>query len=433
MVDLYAKVGELDSAQQVFDEMPLRDVPTWNALIAGLAQGSRPKDALALFWRMRADGVVLPNEITVVGALSACAQMGAVGEGRDVHSYARELGLDTNVRVCNALIDMYAKCGSVERACEVFDGMPERSLVSWNVMIMGLALHGHGARALELFEQMGRTATDPDEVTYLAALCACNHAGLVDDGLRLFNNMAELGVTRTIKHYGCVVDLLGRAGRLQEAYNAIESMPLVQDVVLWQSLLGSCKTYGNIALAERASLKLAELGSNHSGDYVLMANVYAAHRRWDDVGRVREAMRSSDVRKIPGFSFLQVGGAMHKFLNGDRTHSNSKEIYRMLDEIGIKIKVFGYVPRTDFVLHDIGEEEKENALFYHSEKLAVAYGLISTGSETPIQVIKNLRICGDCHLVIKLVSKAYNREIIVRDRARFHRFLDGSCSCGDYW
>lgn len=435
MVDLYAKVGELDSAQQVFDEMPLRDVPTWNALIAGLAQGSRPKDALALFWRMRADGVVLPNEITVVGALSACAQMGAAGEGRDVHSYAGELGLDTNVRVCNALIDMYAKCGSVERACEVFDGMPERSLVSWNVMIMGLALHGHGARALELFEQMGRTATEPepDEVTYLAALCACNHAGLVDDGLRLFSNMAELGVTRTIKHYGCVVDLLGRAGRLQEAYNAIESMPLVQDVVLWQSLLGSCKTYGNIALAERASLKLAELGSNHSGDYVLMANVYAAHRRWDDVGRVREAMRSSDVRKIPGFSFLQVGGAMHKFLNGDRTHSNSKEIYRMLDEIGIKIKVFGYVPRTDFVLHDIGEEEKENALFYHSEKLAVAYGLISTGSETPIQVIKNLRICGDCHLVIKLVSKAYNREIIVRDRARFHRFLDGSCSCGDYW
>ncbi|KAK9130054.1 hypothetical protein Sjap_010541 [Stephania japonica] len=398
LVDGYSKIGVLDDACQVFDEMPKRDVASWNALIAGLAQGSRPGDALGLFKRMRAEGV-MANE------------------------------------VCNALIDMYAKCGSVSKARRVFDTMRcGRSIVTWNTMIMGLGMHGHGVSAVELFYEMSRTASvRPDAVSYLAVLCACNHAGLVEDGLYLFKSMEGSGVTPNVKHYGSVIDLLGRSGRIDEAYYIIVSMPFDPDVIMWQTLLGACKTYGNVEIAECASRALVEMGSSNCGDFVLLSNLYASHERWDDVDRVREAMKRIDVKKVPGFSYIEVEGLIHKFVNGDQDHSNWQEIYRKLDEIGFKIKAYGYVPETSYVFHDISEEDKQNALCYHSEKLAVAFGLISTSSETPIQVFKNLRICGDCHVVIKLISKVYEREIIVRDRARFHHFKEGSCSCDDYW
>ncbi|XP_050367031.1 pentatricopeptide repeat-containing protein At1g34160 [Argentina anserina] len=434
LLDVYAKVGNLVYAQKVFDEMPERDVACWNALVSGLAQGSRSGEALALFWTMTEDERLKPNEVTVLGALSACSQLGALRGGEKIHGYIVDTKLDTHVIVCNAVIDMYAKCGSVDRAYRVFEGMKcGKQLITWNTMIMAFAMHGYGEKALEIFEEMGRNGVCCDAVSYLGALCACNHGGLVEDGVRLFNSMAGRGMVPNVKHYGTVVDLLGRAGRLQEAYEIVKSMPIFPDVVLWQTLLGASKTYGDVNMAEMASRRLVELGSEGCGDYVLLSNVYAAHERWDDVGKVREAMQRRDVKKIPGFGYIEVEGVIHKFLNGDQTHVNSCEIYSKLDEIKFKIKDYGYVAKTDQVFHDIGEEEKENALGYHCEKLAVAFGLISTSEGTPIQVIKNLRICDDCHVVMKLVSKAYNREIIVRDRARFHRFQDGLCSCRDYW
>ncbi|POO00298.1 DYW domain containing protein [Trema orientale] len=435
LLDVYAKVGDIDCAQQLFDEMRKRDIASWNALIAGLAQGSRPNEAIALFKRMREEGGGLrPNEVTVLGALSACSQLGAFRVGEEIHGYIMEENLDMNVIVCNAVIDMYGKCGFVEKAYGVFSSMKcKKNIVTWNTMIMALALHGDACKALELFRQMREARVQPDAVSYLGALCGCNHAGLVDEGVRLFYSMAECGLVPNVKHYGSVVDLLGRAGRLQEAYEIVNSMPMLPDVVLWQTLLGASKTYGDVEMAEIASQKLMEMGSSSCGDFVLLSNVYAAHERWDDVGRVREAMKKKDVKKIPGFSYTEVEGVIHKFLNGDQSHEKWREIYTKLDEINFKLTSYGYVAKTNLVLHDIGEEDKENVLSYHSEKLAVAFGLISTGEGTPIQVIKNLRICEDCHVVIKLVSKIFNREIIVRDRARFHRFKDGLCSCKEYW
>ncbi|KAH7683919.1 Tetratricopeptide-like helical domain-containing protein [Dioscorea alata] len=434
LIDSYAKSGELQDAEKVFDEMPKRDAATWNVMISGLVQGGRPNDAFKLFEQMCDPGSpARPNEVTVIAALSACAQLGAPREGAVVHSYARAQHLDVDVRVLNALIDMYSKCGCVDQAVEVFRSIERPTLVSYNAMIMALALHGHGTEAFYLFKEMvkpGANEIEPDAVTFLAVLSGCNHAGLVNEGLEIFMSMK---ISRTIKHYGCIVDLLGRAGRLSEAYNVITSMPLEPDIVLWQTLLGASKTFGDVNMAELVSKKLAEMGSNGDGDYVLLSNVYAAKERWAEVGRVREEMRSKDVRKVPGFSFVELDGVVHKFLNGDKGHERWREIYRMLDEISVKIKVFGYVPETSNVLHDIGEEDKENALYYHSEKLAMAFGLISTQDCETIQVIKNLRICGDCHLVAKLISKAYDRVIIVRDRARFHRFEGGACSCNDYW
>lgn len=433
LLDVYAKTGDLDAAQKVFDEMPKRDIASWNAMISGLAQGSRPNEAIALFKRMKEEGW-RPNDVTVLGALSACSQLGALKQGEIVHGYIVDEKLDMNVIVCNAVIDMYSKCGFVDKAYSVFQNMScTKSLITWNTMIMAFAMNGDGYKALDLLDQMALDGVHPDAVSYLAALCACNHAGLVEEGVRLFDLMKGSVVKPNMKHYGSVVDLLGRAGRIKEAYDTINSMPMLPDVVLWQSLLGASKTYGNVEMAEMASRKLVEMGSDSCGDFVLLSNVYAARQRWHDVKRVREAMITKDVRKVPGFSYTEIDCKIHKFINGDQSHPNWKEIYAKMDEIKFRIKAYGYTAKTDLVLHDIGEEDKENALNYHSEKLAVAYGLISTVNGTPIQVIKNLRICGDCHTVIKIISNIYNREIIVRDRARFHRFKGGVCSCRDYW
>ncbi|KAG8369255.1 hypothetical protein BUALT_Bualt15G0132500 [Buddleja alternifolia] len=441
LLDSYAKCGDLNNARKLFDEMSKRDIASWNALISGLAQGNRPYEALKLFNKMREGNngdrsVMMPNEVTVLGALSACSQLGAIKEGDKVYDYIKRNCLDENVIVCNAVIDMYAKCGLVEQAYSVFQGMRcSRSIITWNTMIMAFAMDGDGMKALYLYNCMagGGAGPTPDDVTYLAALCACNHAGMVDEGVRLFNLMDKDGVSKNVKHYGSVVDLLGRAGRLNEAFKIIESMPVFPDVVLWQTLLGASKTYGNVEMAEKASRKLVEMGSSTCGDFVLLSNVYAAHERWNDVGRVREVMKTRDVKKVPGFSYTEMNGVIYQFFNGDKSHPNWKEIYRKLEEISFRIREFGYEPETSYVLHDIGHEEKENALSYHSEKLAMAFGLISTDDRSPININKNLRICGDCHVVIKLVSKLYDREIIVRDRTRFHRFKEGSCSCRDYW
>ncbi|CAN6202019.1 unnamed protein product [Urochloa humidicola] len=436
LLDSYAKCGDLPSARKVFDEMPVRDVATWNALLAGLAQGTEPDLALALFHRLAGSFREFlpreePNDVTIVAALSACAQLGALQDGLGVHEFARNIGAEDNVRVCNALIDMYSKCGSLSRALEVFHSMKleDRTLVSYNATIHALSTHGHGADALKLFDEMPAWI-EPDEVTYLAVLGGCNHAGLVDDGRRVFDSMR---VPPSMKHYGTIVDLLGRAGRLDEAHDMIMHMPFPADIVLWQTMLGAAKMHGNVELAELAATKLAELGSNVDGDYVLLSNVYASKARWADVGRVRDTMRSNDVRKVPGFSYTEIDGVMHKFINGDTEHLRWREIYRALDDIVSRISELGYEPETSNVLHDIGEEEKQYALSYHSEKLAIAFGLISTPPGETIRVIKNLRICGDCHVVAKLISKAYGRVIIIRDRARFHRFEDGQCSCRDYW
>ena len=433
LLNVYAKVGDIDSAEKVFDEMVKRDIASWNALISGFAQGSKPTEALSLFNRMEIDGFK-PNEISVLGALSACAQLGDFKLGEKIHGYIKDERLDMNAQVCNAVIDMYAKCGFVDKAYLVFESMScKKDIVTWNTMIMAFAMHGEGCKALELFEKMDQSGVNPDDVSYLAVLCACNHGGLVEEGFRLFNSMEKCGVKPNVKHYGSVVDLLGRAGWLHEAYDIVNSMPTMPDIVLWQTLLGASRTHKNVEIAETVSRKLVEMGSNHCGDFVLLSNVYAARERWADVGRVREAMKNRDVKKVPLLSYIEGDGLIHKFYNADKSHESWREIYAKLDEIRFRVKEYGYVAETSFVLHDIGEEDKENVLGHHSEKLAVAFGLVSTREGTPIQVIKNLRICGDCHFVIKLISKIYDREIIVRDRVRFHRFIEGTCSCRDYW
>ncbi|KAF8389767.1 hypothetical protein HHK36_024286 [Tetracentron sinense] len=415
---------DVEKGRDLFDRMPERNVVSWNTVIAGYAQNGKSPEALRLFRRMQSEGI-LPNEVTLVSVLSACAQAGAIGVGKWVHRYIERSRITLDIYLSNCLIDMYSKGGSLKDAREVFDGMIERSVVSWNSMISGLAMHGCGEDAVLLFEEMEQAGVEPNDITYIGVLCACTHARLIEEGRRYFKQMVE--------HYGCMVDLLSRGGCVIEAHELIKRMPVSPDAGIWGSLLGACRTHGHIELAEHAVVQLLELEPGNAGNYVLLSNIYAAKGHWDNVEQVREKMKGKKVQKTPGSSSIEIESSIHEFVIGDKSHTCSNEIYDKLNELAVQLRLAGYVPETDSVLHDICEEEKENALNVHSEKLAIAFGLISTAPGMPIRVIKNLRICRDCHSATKLLSKIVEREIIVRDRIRFHHFKDGTCSCKDFW
>ena len=274
----------------------------------------------------------------------------------------------------------------------------------------------------------------PDEVIFLAILTACSHSGNVDQGLSFFESMRlEYSIEPTMKHYAIIVDLLGRAGRLDEALSFIQSMPTNPDFVIWGALFCACRAHKNIEMAEFTAQQLLQLEPKHPGSYVFLSNVYATVGRWEDVERVRILMKTRGVEKDPGWSYIEVEGQVHSFVAGDHGHERADEISLKLEEITASAKREGYMPETAWVLHNIEEEEKEDALGSHSEKLALAFGLISTAPGSTIRIVKNLRVCGDCHSMMKYASKLSRREIILRDIKRFHHFKDGTCSCGDYW
>ncbi|XP_011627497.2 pentatricopeptide repeat-containing protein At2g29760, chloroplastic-like [Amborella trichopoda] len=429
----FVTVGDFEAAYKVFDEMPRRDVVSWNTLISGLVQGGLFNEAISLFRRMMKEGIEL-NEVTIVSVLSACAQMGALDLGRWVHSYIDRMGFRVSVLIGTALVDMYSKCGALKVARQVFEVLSDKDVALWNAMILGLAMHGKSKEALEFFDQMEGESVRPNEVTVLGALCACSHAGLVTEGQRIFRSMGStLGLKPRLEHYGCMVDLLGRAGLLNEAYELIKGMPIEPHVGVWGALLGACKIHGNVELAELSFERLLELDQRDGGYSAILSNIYANAGRWGDFARVREMMRERMIYKEPGCSSIEINGEVHEFGVRDKAHLRSKELCKMLEEISRRLKMVGYVAKTSEVFFDVQEEEKELALCYHSEKLAIAYGLIHTDSGATIRIVKNLRVCGDCHTATKLISKIFDREIVVRDRSRFHHFREGSCSCGDYW
>lgn len=433
LVHVYATCEQAESAHKMFELMTVRNLVTWNSVINGFSLNGRPTEVLTIFRDMNLEGVE-PDGFTMVSLLCACAELGALALGRRVHIYMFKVGLTENLHAGNALLDFYAKCGRIKEAERVFNEMRGRSVVSWTSLIVGLAVNGLGTEAIELFKEMEMEGLVPTEITLVGVLYACSHCGMVKEGFDYFNAMKQnCGIVPKIEHYGCMVDLLGRAGKVREAYDFIQKMPLQPNAVIWRTLLGSCSIHGYLALAETARSKLLELDPKHSGDYVLLSNLYASEQRWTDVHHLRAKMVKEGVRKNPGFSIVELRNRVYEFVMGDRSHPQDKEIYEMLKEITKLLRLEGYVPHTANVLADIQEEEKETALTYHSEKIAIAFMLINAFPGSPITVIKNLRLCADCHLAIKLISKIYGREIVVRDRSRFHHFKHGSCSCRDYW
>uniref|UniRef100_A0A803PD78 DYW domain-containing protein n=1 Tax=Cannabis sativa TaxID=3483 RepID=A0A803PD78_CANSA len=505
MISSHMQSGRFDLALSLFKEMAERNIVSWNAIIAGYNQRGFDMEALAFFSNMLKDSPLKPDKFTLASILSACANLGNLELGKQIHAQIIRNNFELSVAVENALISMYAKCcgveiakkileqsgtssvnvigftalldgyiklGNVKPARHIFDSLVDQDVVAWTAMIVGYTQNSLNNEALELFRLMTREGPKPnnytfaailsvssilasldhgkqihanairlgsvfcfpDHITYIGVLSACTHVGLVEQGRSYYNLMKnEHKIEPTLSHYACLIDLFGRAGLLQEAFQFIESMPIEPDVIAWGSLLSSCKVHKNVELAKVAAERLLFIEPENSGAYSALANLYSACGKWEDAARIRKSMKDRGVKKEQGFSWVQIRNTVHVFGAEDGSHPQKDAIYRMIEKIWKEIKKLGFIPDTQSVLHDLEEEVKEQILRHHSEKLAIAFGLISTPENTTLRIMKNLRVCNDCHTAIKFISKLVGREIIVRDATRFHHFNNGSCSCRDYW
>lgn len=429
---MYAKGGQVMVARTFFDQMKTSNVILWNAMISGYAKNGYAEEAVELFREMISKNIKT-DSVTMSSAILACAHVGSLELARWIDDYISKSDCRNDIFVNTALIDMYAKCGNVNSARKVFDRTLDKDVVVWSAMIMGYGLHGLGQEAVDLYHAMEQARVIPNNVTFVGLLTACNHSGLVEEGWRLFHRMKDYGIEPRHQHYACVVDLLGRAGQVDKAYEFIKNMPISPGVSVWGALLSSCKIHRRVALGEYAAEQLFSLDPYNTGHYVQLSNLYASARMWDQVENVRILMKEKGLTKDLGYSLIEINGKLQAFRMGDKSHPRSKEIFEELENLERRLKVAGFVPNTESALHDLNYEEKEETLCNHSERLAIAYGLISTAPGTTLRITKNLRACVNCHAATKLISKLVDREIVVRDANRFHHFKDGSCSCGDYW
>ncbi|CAJ2655413.1 unnamed protein product [Trifolium pratense] len=422
LVSVYARSGRMECARKCFDilfdkNLVSRSVVVDDASVEDLNFNSEQD----------------PNrKIEYTSSGAAC--IGTIGKGEQIHAMVVKMGFRTDLSVNNALISMYSKCGNKEAALQVFNDMEDRTVITWTSIINGFAKHGFASKALELFYDMLETGVKPNDVTYIAVLSACSHVGLIDEAWKHFTSMrGNYGIVPMMEHYACMVDLLGRSGLLSEAIEFINSMPFDADALVWRTFLGSCRVHRNTEPGEYAAKMILEREPHDPATYILLLNLYATEGRWDDVAAIRKSMKQKQITKEAASSWIEIENQVYKFHVGDTLHPKAQQIYEKLDELALKIKNMGYVPNTDFVLHDVEDEQEEQYLFQHSEKLAVAFALISTPNPKPIRVFKNLRVCGDCHMAIKYISMVTGREIVMRDANRFHHIKDGLCSCNDYW
>ncbi|KAG5589313.1 hypothetical protein H5410_039827 [Solanum commersonii] len=431
MIDGYCKSEQMVKADELFGEMGfMKNVVTWNTMIAGYVQCGKFVRAINLFQRMLSEEVK-PTEVTMVSLLSACAHLGALDMGEWIHGYIRTKKIKINFVLGNALIDMFFKCGNVEAAIQVFHGLHDRNIFCWNSVIIGLGMHGYGKEAVDAFIAMEREGKKPDGVTFVGLLCSCSHSGLVSVGRSYFSQMKIVyGIEPRIEHYGCMIDLLGRSGCLQEALELIKRMPMKPNAVVWGGLLRACHKHKDAKLGEQVTDNLLRLDPHDGGNYVFLSNLYASLNRWTEVDQCRKLMIKRGVRKTPGCSSIEVENIVYEFVAGDTSRT---QINVFLDKIEKEVQAHGYEPDTTSVLHDVEDEEKESVVRYHSERIAVAFGLMTMQPGRIIRVVKNLRTCDDCHTFMKFISNVYKREIIMRDRNRFHHFRNGYCSCNDYW
>ncbi|KAL5864646.1 hypothetical protein ACOSQ3_002160 [Xanthoceras sorbifolium] len=429
---MYARCGRMDTARKFFDGIVNKDLVSWTSMIEAYAQADSSFEAFELFRQMILQGV-LPDHVTFLCVIRACSSLASFRQARMVHGiiirgfHENQLTLDT------AVVDLYVKCGSLVYARKVFDRMRGKNVISWSTMISGYGMHGHGRESLSLFDQM-KASMKPDHITFVSVLSACSHAGLIDEGWDCFNSMLrDFGVTPKSEHYACMVDMLGRAGKLSKAQEFIERMPIRPDAGVWGALLGACRIHSNVELGEMAAKSLFDLDAENPGRYVILSNIYAASGKRAEADRIRALMKRRGVRKVAGHTIIEIKNKVHTFVAGDRSQPQADLIYSELTKLMERIRREGYTPDLNFALHDVEEETKEKMLYVHSEKLAIVFGLMNSVAGSVIRIKKNLRVCGDCHTATKFISKVTEREIIVRDAHRFHHFKKGICSCGDYW
>lgn len=346
MIAGYMSNGDIDQAISMFNEMPNRDRVSWTAVIDGCVKNGLLDEALEHFREMQLCQID-PDYVSLIAVIAACADLGALAHGLWVHRYAICQDFWNNVRLGNSLIFMYSRCGRVDFARQLFERMPKRTLVSWNSMIVGFAINGCCREALEHFDMMQRAGFEPDGVSFTGVLTACSHAGLVDEGFMYYDLMMKAyEIPMRVEHYGCVVDLLGRAGQLEEAMHVVESMPMRPNEVVLGSLLAACRMHGDVRLAERLMGNIAQLEPECNSNYVLLSNIYAAVGRWEGVGEVRNKMKAFGIKKRPGFSEVEVNGDVHEFGAGDWSHAQSDDIYQMLNLLGLQMKLYVYEPQA---------------------------------------------------------------------------------------
>ncbi|KAM7480394.1 hypothetical protein LguiA_028607 [Lonicera macranthoides] len=429
LIDLYSKCGCVDKALEIFHQIPNKNVFSWTSIIFGLRINNRIFEALILFRQMKLS--VNPNSVTLISAVSACARVGAFKSGKEIHAHALRTGVGFHGFVPNSILDMYIRCGRMESAWNQFNTQ-KKDRASWNILLTGYAQRGQGELAVELFDRMSKSGVKPDEITFISLLCACSRSGMVTEGLEYFNIMtSKYSITPNLKHYACVVDLLGRSGHLEDAYEFIVKIPVEPDAAIWGALLNSCRIYRQVELGEFAAQRIFERDSGTVGYYDMLCNLYAENGKWDEVSRVRKMMRERGLAVDPGCSWVEVKGKVHAFLSGDDFHPQTKEISAVLEGLYEKMKAAGVSGSVVGSVNGVEEASRAEILCGHSERLAIAFGLINTAPGTPISVTKNLYMCESCHNTIKFISNVIRREISVRDTDHFHHFKEGVCSCGD--
>ncbi|XP_071700520.1 pentatricopeptide repeat-containing protein At5g40410, mitochondrial [Rutidosis leptorrhynchoides] len=433
LINMYGKFGYFKASSVLFEMIKLPNLVSWNSIIKIHIQNGLLETSMLYFNLMRR-ALIYPDQATIVTILQGCADMGVGNVVDAFHGYILLSGLDESIPIVTALLNLYAKSGRLMSACDVFDDMNEPDIIAWTVMLSAYAMHGYGKQAIEHFNHMIRKGHQPDHVTFTHLLSACSHSGLVNEGKKYFKIMSSVYcIEPRLDHYSCMVDLFGRSGHLRDAHILIDSMPMEPNAGVWGALLNGCKVYGDVKLGEEAANKLITLNPLDSRNYIMLSSIYSKAGRWVDFSKVRSLMKDKGVVRTAGCSCIEHDHKVHRFVVGDQAHPDSERVYAKLDEVMNKIGKAGYVANTEFVLHDVEEEVKGDLVRKHSEKLAIAFGLLVYNDKVPIIITKNLRICGDCHNMAKFVSLVEKRVIIIRDTRRFHHFADGLCSCGDYW
>ncbi|KAK4790743.1 hypothetical protein SAY86_018047 [Trapa natans] len=432
LMDLYAKCGRVDISARIFDRSHTRNDVSWNTLIVGYIQSGDAEKALDLFsnmWNCQTEA----TGVTYSSVLRACAGLAKLDPGNQLHALAIKTTYNKDPIVGNSLIDMYAKCGDIKNARLVFDTMDLQDEVCWNAMITGYSMHGLSGEALRVFEMMKEQKVQPTILTFVGVLSACCNGGLLEQGQSYFDSMVYYGIEPTMEHYTCMVGLFGRKGHLDRALELIQKIPSEPSIMVWRALLGACVIHHNVELGKVSAEKVLTMDPNDESAYVLLSNIYANARRWDNVASVRKKMKKKGVKKEPGMSWVEFQGSVHYFTVGETSHPDGKLINGMLEWLNMKANTGGFIPNCDTILHQVEDEEKGRMLWLHSERLALAFAMVRMPNVGPIRIIKNLRICVDCHTAIKMISGFVQREIVVRDVNRYHHFRDGACSCGDYW
>lgn len=441
---LYLKCGWLIEAQKLFEGMETLNLITWNAMIAGhakmmdlaaddLAAHKSGSTALEMFQKLYRSGMK-PDLFTFSSVLSVCSSLVALEQGEQIHAQIIKSGVLADVVVGTSLVSMYNKCGSIDKASKAFLEMPSRTLISWTSMITGFARHGLSQQALQLFEDMRLAGVRPNQVTFVGVLSACSHAGLVDEALYYFEVMLkQYNIKPVMDHFACLIDMYLRLGRVEEAFDVVKKMSFEPNEIIWSMLIAGCRSHGNSELGFYAAEQLLKLRPKDTETYVSLLNMYLSEGRWKDVSKVRKLMKEEKLGKLKDWSWISIKEKVYSFKPNDKSHSQSAEMYNLLENVLDEVKNLGYEP-VEYM--EVIEEEDEEKVFsstiYHSEKLAVAFGLLNLPTAHPIRVVKSITMCRDCHNFISFISLLKGREIVIRDSKQLHKFLNGCCSCGGF-